>query len=81
MGSVVEAKLPVLNFLDDTLNPGTESWELARKNVQRALEEYGCFEVLFDEISSEFRNKMFGSLQELFDLPTKRKYKTIMRNH
>ncbi|KAL5575735.1 hypothetical protein UlMin_017434 [Ulmus minor] len=73
MGSVVEAKLPVLNFSGDTLNPGTESWELARKNVQRALEEYGCFEVLFDEISSEFRNNMFGSLQELFDLPTETK--------
>lgn len=68
-------KLPVLNFSKDTLKPGTEYWELARKEVQRAFEEYGCFVVSYDVISSEFRNAMFGALKELFDLPTETKMK------
>ncbi|PON89431.1 Oxoglutarate/iron-dependent dioxygenase [Trema orientale] len=74
MGSAVEPRLPVLNFSKETLNPGSESWELARKDVQRAFEEYGCFIVLY-EMSSEFRSTLFGALEELFDLPTETKMK------
>ena len=74
MGSLVqEPKLPVLTFSKETLKPGTECWDLARKDVQRAFEEYGCFVVSYDRISSELRNAMFGALEELFDLPTQTK--------
>lgn len=75
MGSAVEPKLPVLNFSKETLKLGSESWDLARKDVQRAFEEYGCFVVLYDKISPEFRSTMFGALEELFDLPTETKMK------
>ncbi|XP_024030478.1 probable 2-oxoglutarate-dependent dioxygenase AOP1 [Morus notabilis] len=72
---VVEPKLPVLDFSKETLKPGTKSWELARKDVQRAFEEYGCFLVTYEAISCELRNAMFGALEELFDLPTETKMK------
>ncbi|XP_068345532.1 probable 2-oxoglutarate-dependent dioxygenase AOP1.2 [Pyrus communis] len=73
MGSEVEQKLPVLDFSKEALKPGTNSWLLACKDVQQALEEFGCFVVLYDKISDEFRNALLRSLEELFDLPTETK--------
>jgi len=70
----VSPKLPVLDFSNkETLKPGTNSWLSARKDVQQALEEFGCFVVLYDKISPEFRNTLLPTLQELFDLPTETK--------
>ncbi|MFQ6641787.1 hypothetical protein Gotur_016113, partial [Gossypium turneri] len=39
---------------------------------REALEEYGCFEALFDPIL-ELRKAVFGALQEAFDLPLQTK--------
>jgi isopenicillin N synthase-like dioxygenase len=47
-----------------------------RNQVRKALEEYGCFEAKFDQIPVEIRKAVFGSLEELFDLPLE----TKMRN-
>ena len=70
----VPLKLPVLDFSNkESLNPGTNSWLSARKHVQGALEEFGCFVVLYDGISPDFRNTLLATMQELFDLPTKTK--------
>jgi isopenicillin N synthase-like dioxygenase len=44
--------------------------------VRKALEEYGCFEALFDKIPAESRKAIFGAVEELFDLPLQ----TKMRN-
>lgn len=82
MGSVDEQpnnKLPILNFSKETdLKPGTNSWLLACKDVQRALEEYGCFILLYHKTPSlHLNNAIFGALEELFDLPTETKMKNV----
>ena len=82
MGSVDEQpnnKLPILSFSKETdLKPGTNSWLLACKDVQRALEEYGCFIVLYHKTPSlHLNNAIFAALEELFDLPTETKMKNV----
>lgn len=70
MGSETALKLPNINFSDQTLRPGTDSWLSACTEVRRALEEYGCFTAVFDEVTSELHSSIFSAMVELFDLPT-----------
>ncbi|KAB1214333.1 putative 2-oxoglutarate-dependent dioxygenase AOP1.2 [Morella rubra] len=71
-----QAKIPVLDFSNEDLKPGTSPWLSARKDVCRALEEYGCFVAeLGNRLPLELHNSMFGSVRELFDFPTETKKK------
>lgn len=76
MGSELQAELPVIDFSSENLKPGTSSWVSTCKEVQRALEDYGCFVLVYNKLTSELRNEVFGALEKLFDLPTE----TKMRN-
>ncbi|KAL5574612.1 hypothetical protein UlMin_016311 [Ulmus minor] len=69
MGSLPEHKIPVIDFTNKNLKPGTDSWMLACKQVRHALEEYGCFEVVYDKVPIELHNSIFASMKDLFDLP------------
>ncbi|GLT54213.1 hypothetical protein SLA2020_274310 [Shorea laevis] len=73
MGSELKPELPVLDFSSENLKPGTSSWLSACKEVRRALEDYGCFVLVYNEVPSQLRNEVFGALEELFDLPTETK--------
>ncbi|XP_030968259.1 probable 2-oxoglutarate-dependent dioxygenase AOP1 [Quercus lobata] len=75
MGSELQQKLPVLDFSCDNLKPGTSTWLSTSKEVMQALEDYGCFVVVYDKAPLELRNEVFGALEELFDLPTETKMK------
>lgn len=75
MGSELQPKLPVLDFSSENLKPGTSPWLSKSKEVRQALEDYGCFVVLYDKVPSDLRNDVFGALEELFDLPTEIKLK------
>ncbi|OUZ99667.1 Oxoglutarate/iron-dependent dioxygenase [Macleaya cordata] len=67
-------KLPIIDFTRDKLNPGTNNWFLVRTKVRRALEEYGCFEAVYDsKVPLKLHNEMFDAVKELFDLPLKTK--------
>ncbi|KAH0749480.1 hypothetical protein KY290_028712 [Solanum tuberosum] len=74
MGSLtVSHKLPVIDFTMENLEPGTNSWSKASKEVVCALEEYGCFVALYDKVSLNIHDDVFQALEELFDLPTQKK--------
>lgn len=77
MGSEGNLKLPILDFTNNELNPGTNSWSSACTTVRQALEEYGCFVVVYDKASKELQNGVFSSLKELFDLPLETKLRNI----
>ncbi|KAF5935868.1 hypothetical protein HYC85_026997 [Camellia sinensis] len=70
MGSLTQHKLPIIDFTKENLKPGTSSWHKASKQVLSALEEYGCFVAVYDEVSLDLHDKVFNKLEELFDLPT-----------
>ncbi|OMP00176.1 Oxoglutarate/iron-dependent dioxygenase [Corchorus olitorius] len=73
MGSEAQFRLPVIDFSKQDLKPGSPEWDLVKSQVRKALEDYGCFEALFDKASLELRNAVFGGLKELFDLPLETK--------
>ncbi|MBA0663816.1 hypothetical protein Goklo_003904, partial [Gossypium klotzschianum] len=75
MGSESTPTLPILDFSDAELKPGTDSWLVACKKVTRALEQYGCFIIEYDKFPLQLHNQVFSLLEELFLLPTETKMK------
>ncbi|KAE8680792.1 gibberellin 3-beta-dioxygenase 1-like [Hibiscus syriacus] len=57
--------------------PKTDEWDSVKRQVQRALEEFGCFEAKFDKIPTEIRKTIFGAMEELFDLPLEIKTRNV----
>ncbi|GLU22151.1 hypothetical protein SLE2022_382470 [Rubroshorea leprosula] len=77
MGSESTLRLPVIDFSKQDLKPGTPEWNSVKSQVLQALEEYGCFEALFDKVPLELRKAMFRSLEELFNLPLQTKLRNV----
>ncbi|KAL6137685.1 hypothetical protein ACLB2K_062974 [Fragaria x ananassa] len=75
MGSHTQpaAKVPIVDLSKENLKPGTDSWLLAGKEIKYALEEYGCFEAIYNKVPLELHNSTFSVLQDLFDLPLETK--------
>lgn len=71
-------KLPIINF--SSLKPETPEWESVRAQVRKALEEFGCFEAVFDTIPVDLRKAIFERLKELFDLPLETKQRYVSKN-
>ncbi|KAE8705122.1 2-oxoglutarate-dependent dioxygenase AOP3 [Hibiscus syriacus] len=72
-------KLPVIDFSKPELKPGTNEWDLVKGQVHVALRDYGCFEATFDKIPINLRESIFGSLEELFDLPLQTKIRNVSK--
>ncbi|KAG4129498.1 hypothetical protein ERO13_D09G084500v2 [Gossypium hirsutum] len=80
MGSETPTQLPVIDFSNQNLKPGSLEWDSVKTQVRQALEEYGCFEASYDKASSELRKAVFESLKELFELPLETKMKNVSEN-
>ncbi|KAL4388318.1 hypothetical protein GQ457_09G008960 [Hibiscus cannabinus] len=72
MSTGTQAKLPVIDFSNPNLKPGSPEWDSVKFQVHEALEEYGCFEASLDQVV-ELRNAVFGAMEEIFDLPLETK--------
>ncbi|KAK8365253.1 hypothetical protein V6Z11_A02G041600 [Gossypium hirsutum] len=70
-------EVPVIEFRSLDLERGTDEWHHLCKRVREACETYGCFEVVYEKISTELRNKMFGLMKDLVKLPLERKQKNV----
>ncbi|PPS12502.1 hypothetical protein GOBAR_AA08136 [Gossypium barbadense] len=79
MGSETPIQLPVIDFSNQNLKPGSLEWNSVKTQVRQALEEYGCFEASYDKASSELRKAVFESLKELFELPLETKMKNGLK--
>ncbi|XP_010460573.1 PREDICTED: probable 2-oxoglutarate-dependent dioxygenase AOP1.2 isoform X2 [Camelina sativa] len=78
----VPLSLPIIDFSSPDLKPETPEWDLVRSQVRKALEEYGCFEALFDGASMELRKaKLLEASKEVFDLPLETKQSTKTNIH
>ncbi|KAJ8527839.1 hypothetical protein K7X08_015290 [Anisodus acutangulus] len=72
-----EVKIPTIDFIKAELNPGNAQWESTKAQVFQALQEYGCFEAIYDNVPSEIREAMFGTLKEIFEFPQETKLKNL----
>ncbi|KAL8250172.1 hypothetical protein R6Q59_033865 [Mikania micrantha] len=76
MGSEPPFQLPVVDFSKlNKQNPDKLIWESAKTKVFKALQEYGCFEATFSNISPNLQDTVFDEVQHLFDLPLESKQK------
>ncbi|PWA97454.1 isopenicillin N synthase [Artemisia annua] len=74
MGSEAPFQLPVVDFSAlNKQNPDIVIWESAKTKAIEALQEYGCFEATFDEISPDLQKSVFSELENLFNLPLETK--------
>lgn len=73
-----QLQIPMVDFRGlSPSSPGGDGWGAARKESMSALESFGCFEAIYDAVSSDTKDDLFlRSLPELFELPTE----TKMRN-
>ncbi|OMO66847.1 Oxoglutarate/iron-dependent dioxygenase [Corchorus olitorius] len=72
-------KLPVIDFTKQELKPGSVEWDSVKGQVLQALQDYGCFEALFEKVPTELREAIFAALEELFDLPLQTKLRNISK--
>lgn len=78
MRSETPIKLPLIDFSKIYLNESTrDDWNSVKTQVHQALTEYGFFRASMSGMSPEFRTSLFGSLDQLFDLPLEKKLKSI----
>ena len=73
-----DSQLPVVDFTNESLKPGTETWLSSCQVVRKALEDHGAFLALYDKLSPELCTSVTSVMEELFNLPveTKRKETT-----
>ncbi|KAK7267132.1 hypothetical protein RIF29_19796 [Crotalaria pallida] len=69
MGSRTQSQLPLIDFTNQNLKPGTETWVSACEAVRIAFEDQGGFLALYDNVGSD----IYSSMEQLFDLPTETK--------
>lgn len=71
-------QIPIIHFSKGLkeLDRETEAWNNLCVNVREACENYGCFEVIDDEIPINLKAEMFSVIRQLYDLPldVKQKY-------
>ncbi|KAL0680158.1 hypothetical protein Bca4012_008139 [Brassica carinata] len=72
-------QLPVIDFTSPNLKPGTVEWDSVRGDVRRALEEYGCFEALYDKVPVQLREAVFNVSEEAFQLPLETKQRVVSK--
>ncbi|KAL3631837.1 hypothetical protein CASFOL_024821 [Castilleja foliolosa] len=77
MGSVTRSHLAVIDFTNDKLKPGSNSWSSTCKDIRQALENQGCFIALFGKISPQLNKSIFEAANDLFGLPTEVKVQNI----
>jgi len=64
-----KVKIPTIDFFNSELKPNTPQWESTKVQVFEALQEFGCFEAIYDKVPNEIREGMFDNLKEVFDFP------------
>ncbi|RDX86165.1 putative 2-oxoglutarate-dependent dioxygenase AOP1.2, partial [Mucuna pruriens] len=78
MGSQIQSQLPVVDFTNENLKPGTDAWVSACQVVRSALEDHGGFLALYDKVGLETYDSVYSAIEKFFDLSieTKRRKTT-----
>ncbi|CAN4078184.1 unnamed protein product [Withania somnifera] len=71
------SKIPTINFCKTDLKPGSAEWEATRNQVIQALQEYGCFEAVYDKVQKDIRKATFDASKEIFEFPIETKLKNL----
>ncbi|MCL7030806.1 hypothetical protein MKW94_007301 [Papaver nudicaule] len=75
----VESGIPCISFSKNSkdLVEGSEEWKVLCKQVREAFEDYGCFQLVYDQVPVKLHEELLQGLKELFDLPDETKEKNV----
>ncbi|RZC75215.1 hypothetical protein C5167_050697 [Papaver somniferum] len=75
----VERGIPCIDFSRDPtdLVEGSDGWKNLCDQVREACENYGCFQVVYDQVPVKLHEELLVGLKELFDLPDETKEKNV----
>ncbi|KAK7336497.1 hypothetical protein VNO77_17039 [Canavalia gladiata] len=73
MGSERECEVDVVDFSNENMKAGTETWLSACEVVRSGLEENGYFVARYDKIGKELCDSVVFGMEELFGLPVETK--------
>ncbi|CAA0839117.1 2-oxoglutarate (2OG) and Fe(II)-dependent oxygenase superfamily protein [Striga hermonthica] len=71
------SRLPLIEFNEKSLTPGTTSWKSTSDSVREALESYGCFVLAHHELGPDLQNRAFDFTKDLFRLPYETKSRHV----
>lgn len=77
MGSLTLPELLVVDFTNQEMKAGSNSWSSACKDIRKAFENHGCFVALYDKVSPQLHKSIFKAADDLFALPTEVKVQNI----
>ncbi|XP_059278460.1 probable 2-oxoglutarate-dependent dioxygenase AOP1 [Lycium ferocissimum] len=72
-----KVQVPTIDLSNPELKQGTTQWESTKIQVLEALQEYGCFEAMYDKVPNEIREAMFDTSKEIFEFPLETKLKNL----
>ncbi|XP_010060704.1 probable inactive 2-oxoglutarate-dependent dioxygenase AOP2 [Eucalyptus grandis] len=79
MSSIPTPKLPLIDLSElDGSKPGIGRWDSLQSQVRQALEEFGCFEALYDKMTLELHDDVFQESKELHELPADVKHRFVV---
>ncbi|WCJ40729.1 2-oxoglutarate (2OG) and Fe(II)-dependent oxygenase superfamily protein [Euphorbia peplus] len=70
-------RIPVVELSGEKLKVGSDSWNSGREEVRKALEEYGCFELIYNKYTIENHNAILEAMEQLFNVPDEIKTKLV----
>ncbi|XP_065880205.1 probable 2-oxoglutarate-dependent dioxygenase AOP1 [Euphorbia lathyris] len=79
MGSESQNRIQIID-LSKEIERGSQEWIEVSKRVREACEDYGCFEVICEQISSQLREEIFSLTNKLYLLPMEIKKKNTNSN-
>ncbi|KAK4380692.1 hypothetical protein RND71_002554 [Anisodus tanguticus] len=72
-----KVQVPTIDFSNPQLKQGTTQWESTKTQVLEALQEFGCFEAIYNKVPNEIREAIFGTSKEIFEFPLEIKLKNF----
>ncbi|KAI3972853.1 hypothetical protein MKX01_019511 [Papaver californicum] len=74
-----ESGFPCISFSENPkdLVEDSEVWKVLCKQVREACEDYGCFQLVYNQVPVQLHEELLMGLKELFDLPDETKEKNI----
>ncbi|WCJ42655.1 2-oxoglutarate (2OG) and Fe(II)-dependent oxygenase superfamily protein [Euphorbia peplus] len=76
----VVSRNPVVELSGEKLKAGSDSWNSACQEVRKALEQYGCFELVYKKHNVENQKSILEAMQQFFSLPDEIKTKNTHRD-
>jgi len=65
--------LPIIDFSDENLKLGTETWVSTSDAVRGALEDHGGFLAHYNKLDPLLHDSVFSAMEQLFHLPLQTK--------